>query len=308
MFRQAYQYAGTVVFVAVPIIVAFLVVRRLHGVQSVFQKLQWSDLHAVVPSLMGFMGVLNLITAVWPSTDARFQGIQRWLPLEAAEESRTVVLFAGIALLQVTRSLALRKQLAWYVAVIMLSISLGLHLVPNVDVGPSIVAGSLLAYLVHFRRRFYTRSDPASIRKGLLVLPLLGLMVFLYGVTGLCATCILSSPGHRSVTPAGEAFRSSILILSPEVIPETRYASRFLGSLHIGGWIARVYVLLLLLRPVILRDRQEAPPRTWIASSAATARIRSLHCHPSGQASSVTSERACDGCLCLEGLHCAVMR
>jgi phosphatidylglycerol lysyltransferase len=259
LFQQAYHYAGTVILVAVPIAVAFLVVRRLHGVRSVFQKLQWGDLHAVVPSLMGFMGILNIVTAIWPGTDARFEGVQRWLPLEATEESRAVMLFAGIALLQVTRSLALRKELAWYVAVFMLSISLVLHLVPNVDVGHSIVAGLLLAYLVHFRRRFYTRSDPVSIRKGLLVMPLLGLIVFLYGVTGLYAT-YSQFTWPRGVTPVEEAFRSSILILSPKVIPETQYAARFLGSLHIGGWIARVYVLLLLLRPVILRDRQEAPP------------------------------------------------
>ena len=36
------------------------------------------------------------------------------------------------------------------------------------------------------------------------------------------------------------------------------YLLLFLGSLQIAGWIARLYLLLLILRPVILRRRMEA--------------------------------------------------
>jgi len=35
--------------------------------------------------------------------------------------------------------------------------------------------------------------------------------------------------------------------------------ARFLGALQIAGWAARFYMLVLVLRPVILRRRQEAP-------------------------------------------------
>jgi lysylphosphatidylglycerol synthetase-like protein (DUF2156 family) len=56
-----------------------------------------------------------------------------------------------------------------------------------------------------------------------------------------------------------EAVRNGILIISPEVAPTTRYAARFLVSVQAAGWIARIYILILLLRPVILRDRLEAP-------------------------------------------------
>jgi phosphatidylglycerol lysyltransferase len=58
-----------------------------------------------------------------------------------------------------------------------------------------------------------------------------------------------------------EAFRAGILIVEPRVVPLTRYAGRFLTSIQVAGWVSRVYILVLLLRPVVLSDRQEAPGR-----------------------------------------------
>jgi phosphatidylglycerol lysyltransferase len=51
-----------------------------------------------------------------------------------------------------------------------------------------------------------------------------------------------------------------LLILDPGVDPLTEHAARFLGALQIAGWAGRLYTLVLLLRPVILRRRQAAPP------------------------------------------------
>src|SRR5262249_8921949 len=62
--------------------------------------------------------------------------------------------------------------------------------------------------------------------------------------------------------PVSEAFRSGILIREPNVWPITMHAAHFLGSLQIAGWFARLYLLVLLLRPVILRRRMEAPQDT----------------------------------------------
>src|ERR1044071_7364815 len=133
------------------------------------------------------------------------------------------MLFTGVALLQVTRNLARRKELAWWVAVIALSFSLLLHVASGLDIQNSLVAFILLVYLIYFRRRFYTRTDPASLRKGLMVTPLLLLMVFFYGVTGFAAT----SPQFRwppNTTPVTESVKGGILIVTPGAVPATRYA------------------------------------------------------------------------------------
>ncbi|HYR88875.1 MAG TPA: phosphatidylglycerol lysyltransferase domain-containing protein [Terriglobia bacterium] len=258
MLQNARHYTTGFLLVIGIGVSAFLASRNIRQFRSIFQNLEWSDLHNVIPFVMGSMGVLNIMSAIWPSSENLLRSVRDWLPLEVSQGSRTLMLFTGVALLQVTRNLKRRKQLAWYVAVIALSASLLLHLTSGYDVQNSLVAAMLLAYLIYFRRRFYTRSDPASLRKGLMATPLLLLIVFFYGLTGFEATYPQFN-WDADGTPATETLRDGILIVRPQVVPMTRYASLFLNSLQIAGWMARIYILVLILRPVILRDRLEAP-------------------------------------------------
>jgi len=236
----------------------FLAWRHIRRFRSIFQNLEWSDLHNALPFVMGLMGGLNIMAAVFPSSETILRGVRGWLPLEVSQGSRTLMLFTGVALLQVTRNLARRKELAWWVAVIALSFSLFLHFTSGFDLQNSLVALILLLYLLYFRRRFYTRTDPASLRKGLMVTPLLLLMVFSYGVAGFVATST-QFLWPASASPLTEALRGGIFIVKLAATPATRYARMFVNSLEIAGWMARLYILVLLLRPFISRDRLEAP-------------------------------------------------
>jgi lysylphosphatidylglycerol synthetase-like protein (DUF2156 family)/membrane protein DedA with SNARE-associated domain len=259
VIRGARQYTfAVVVGVALAVVFIFIVWRNVRRFHQIFQNLEWSDLHNALPFVMGLMGALNILAAVWPSSETLLRPVRVWLPLEVSQGSRTLMLFTGVALLQVTRNLARRKELAWWVAVIALSFSLLLHFTSGLDIQNSLIAFILLVYLLYFRRRFYTRSDPASLRKGLLVTPLLLLIVFFYGLTGFAAT-YPQFVWKPKATPATEAVRGGILIVAPDVVPATRYARLFLNSLQISGWIARLYILILVLRPFISRDRLEAP-------------------------------------------------
>lgn len=233
------------------------------------EELRPADLHKLAPLLIGVMGVINLVSAIWPHSAAGFHPVSSWLPLEVTQRSRPLMLLAGLALLQVTRNLARRKELAWYVATAALASSLLLHITRALDLHHSLVAGLLLAYLVYFRHRFNARSDPASIRRGLQMTVILGLAVYVYGFVGL-RHLQGSFTWYDGATPVNEAFRSGILIREPNLNPNTALAARFLGSIQIAGWLARLWVLVLLLRPVILRARMEAP-------KAAIARLLALH-------------------------------
>src|SRR5438046_10753227 len=93
-----------------------------------------------------------------------------------------------------------------------------------------------------------------------MVTPLLLLIVFFYGLSGFAATYPQFIWTPRA-TPATEAVRGGILIVTPDVVPATRYARLFLNSLQIAGWMARLYILIPVLRPFISRDRLEAPPK-----------------------------------------------
>ena len=258
LLAEAYRYELWIVFTFLIGAALVLLIRHLKRAEWV-EDLRAADLHLLAPFAMGLMGLLNLVSAIWPRSHHTMGAVASWLPLEVTQHSRPLMLFAGVALLQVTRNLARRKELAWYVATISLSVSFLLHITRGLDLHHSLVAVLLLSYLIYFRRRFYARSDPLSARRALLMLPLLTLVVLLYGFIG------LRHLHHQfewppGATPLKQAFNAGILITAPKVIPKTPHALLFLNSLEITGWIARFYLLVMLLRPVILRNRQEAPP------------------------------------------------
>ena len=255
-FSGVQHYQWWIISVLLALAATVLLVRHLHHTEWV-EDLKVVDLHTLAPLLIGFMGFINIVSAILPRSNASIQHIASWLPLEVTQHSRPLLLLSGVALLQVTRSLTRRKELAWYVAVAALSISLLTHIAHALDLHHSAVSALLLAYLWTNRRRFYARSDPGSLRLSLLMIPVLGSAVFIYGFVGL---------NHRQnqykwkggTTPVSESFQSGILIREPGIDPTTHGAARFLGSLQIAGWLARLYLMVLVLRPVILKKRQEA--------------------------------------------------
>jgi phosphatidylglycerol lysyltransferase len=208
--------------------------------------------------VIGLAGVLSVLSAMLHHTPASLAALERHLPLEVTQRSRSVMLFAGLALLQVTGNLRRRKSLAWGVAASALAVSLVTHLARGFDALQAALTLALLAYLVVFRRRFSARSDPASIRFGLLMMPVIACLLLAYGAVGL-AHLRAHFTWPAGATVLGQAFRAGILILDPDVDPSTPVAARFLGSVQIAGWLGRLYVLVLLLRPVVLRHRREAP-------------------------------------------------
>jgi lysylphosphatidylglycerol synthetase-like protein (DUF2156 family)/membrane protein DedA with SNARE-associated domain len=253
------QHVGIWVLLAVVLCVAAVIGARRVQRQARVRELNVNDLHGIVPFIIGMIGVFNIFTAMWPRRAAAIVTLARWVPLDVPEGNRLVMLFAGLALLQVTRNLARRKELAWWVAATALASSVASQIGPHFELQRTIVAVLLLAYLVIFRRRFSAQSDPATLRRALVMAPALGLIIVAYGYLGL-RTLEPHFQWPPGTTLLSEAIRGGILITQQKLHPLDAHAARFLGSLQVAGWVARLYVLVLLLRPVVLHDRLEAPP------------------------------------------------
>jgi phosphatidylglycerol lysyltransferase len=251
------RYEEAIALLLVAVVALSLGVRHARRTLR-WRELRWGDLHAVVPFVVGLLGVLNLLSAVWPREPAVMRHLEQWLPLEVTQSSRALMLLAGIALLQITRNLGRRKALAWWMAVVALFVSLLSHVGRAFDIHHSVVAALLLVYLGVFRRRFTARSDPSSLRQALVMAPVLAGTVWVFGTVGL-ADLRDQLAWKAGNTPALEAVRSGLLILGPGVEPGTEHAARFLGALQMAGWAARFYLLVLVLRPVVLRRRLGAP-------------------------------------------------
>jgi membrane protein DedA with SNARE-associated domain len=218
------------------------------------EDLKLEDLHYLAPLFIALMGSINLLSAVWPRSQGHLRALGGWFPLSVTQPSRPLMLFAGVALLQVSHNLARRKMLAWTVAVVALSASLILHVTRAFDLHNALAAGLLLGYLVSNRRRYDVPSDVGSIRLVLLMALLIATAVLGYGVVGL-SQMQEQFRWHAGSNPLNEALRSGILILEPGIEPMTTRAGHFLSSLRIAGWLARLYVLALFLPPVIGKRR-----------------------------------------------------
>lgn len=253
------QHVGVWVLLAVVLCVAAVIGARRVQRQARVRELNINDFHAIVPFVIGMIGVFNIFMALWPRRAGAMVTLARWVPLDVPEGNRLVMLFAGLALLQVTRNLARRKEMAWWVAIFALTLSVVSQMGPGFEIQRTLVALLLLAYLIVFRRRFSAQSDPATVRWALIMAPALGVLIVAYGFIGL-RTLEPHFQWPPGTTIVDEAVRAGILIVEPRVRPLDVAASRFLSSLQVAGWVARLYVLVLLLRPVILRDRLEAPP------------------------------------------------
>jgi membrane protein DedA with SNARE-associated domain len=251
MFAGARHYELSILVALLLAAGLILLYRHLHRSEWI-EDLKLEDLHYLAPLLIGCMGAINVVSAVWPRSRGHLGAVGHWLSLSVTQPSRPLMLVAGVALIQVSRSLARRKTVAWFFAVLALAASLLLHVTRAFDLHNAIAAGLLLAYLIPNRRRFNEAAEPGSFRMAALTACMLAAAVFIYGYIGLWH---LEGQfrWHAGSGLAFETFRSGILILEPGLDPKTAGAAHFLTSLQIAGWLARVYLLILILPPVLFR-------------------------------------------------------
>ncbi|MFN8096102.1 MAG: DUF2156 domain-containing protein [Vicinamibacteria bacterium] len=214
-------------------------------------------LHALVPFVVGLMGVLNALSALRPREPEVVQELERWLLPAVMQRSRALMLLAGVALLQVTRNLSRRKALAWWVAVgaspSRSSSTPDARSTSTTRWSPwpcSATSSPTAASFSAGPQRPRPCGARSSWRR-------CAVAAWSFGVVG------LSDLGDQyrwdeGDTPAVEAVRAGLLTLDPGVDPH-RPRRALLGALQLASRAGRLYVLVLLLRPVISRRRQEAP-------------------------------------------------
>ncbi len=245
----AHQYEFWIVGVLVIAAASILLFRHFRHAEWI-DDLSMPDLHLLVPYAIGAVGCINLAFAIWPRSTETISMLQGWFPLEVSQHSRPLMLFSGLILLQITQGLVRRSRTAWFVATISLALTFLVHITRALDLHNSLVAGILLAYLIYFRRRFSQTSEPAVTKQVFWILPILALAVFLYGYVGF-RELEKQFSWDAGADPWRETINSGILIYEPRVHPNTKLAANYLASLQITGWVARIYLLLLLLPPAM---------------------------------------------------------
>jgi len=203
----------------------------------------------VVALLVFVSGLLNLVSAIWLVSSQRLELLDRWLPLEVIGVSRTFTLVAGIFLVYVSKGLWERKMRSWWIAMGLLVVSFGLHLVKGLGVEEALWVLVPIGLLGYSKPLYRVRSSKTAVAT-LVKMGVGALMVlFVYTVVGLA----LMAPGfdrHLSVKLAVEDYVYSVIGLGHDtLVPKTRQARWFEDSITVGGVVVLGYVFGLMFVP-----------------------------------------------------------
>jgi lysyl-tRNA synthetase class 2 len=110
------------------------------------------------------VGAISVVSALTPEMADRFDLVRGVLPPGVPEAARLLALAFGMALLWLSRSLALRRRSAWRLAVVLVVGVTAAHLAKGLDFEEASSAVVLLAALLRYRGRFTVPGDPAASR------------------------------------------------------------------------------------------------------------------------------------------------
>jgi phosphatidylglycerol lysyltransferase len=209
--------------------------------------------------LTGLVGVINLLSAVTPSLPDRRNWLEPFFPFTVRAGGHFFAAVIGFMLLTLASNLLRRKRIAWLVTVGLLMVSIVIHLVKGLDVEESVLSGVLLFQLLVMRQTFTAKSDRPSIAQGIRVL--LGALLFTlaYGTMGFYILDGRFEVNEQAVNFDLDRalFQTLAMFFTADnagLVPKTRFAEFFADSIYGVGSVTLGYALLMLLRPVLLRD------------------------------------------------------
>lgn len=209
--------------------------------------------------LTGLVGVVNLLSAVTPSLPQRTALLKQFFPFYIRAGGHLFAAITGFVLLTLATNLLRRKRVAWLLTVGLLVISIISQLVKGLDYEESLLAGVLLVQLILMRNVFTARSDRPSIAQGIQVLIGALLFTLAYGTAGFFFLDRLFTVNHHMVTfNLKDALLQTLAMFftadNAGLEAKTRYGEFFANSIYTVGIVTLTYALLMLLRPVLLRD------------------------------------------------------
>lgn len=117
-----------------------------------------------IGNLTYLIGFMNILVGLMRSWRDRFHDIATWVPGALGDAAAAATVVAGILLIVLAHSLKRRKHRAWWVATILMSFSVGAHVLHGPWREPLAIVVSIcgLALLVAYRKEFYAQGDPTT--------------------------------------------------------------------------------------------------------------------------------------------------
>ncbi|ARV58287.1 hypothetical protein BZZ01_06235 [Nostocales cyanobacterium HT-58-2] len=202
----------------------------------------------------GLVGVVNLVSAVTPNLHERNHWLRQFLPFDIRAGGHIFAALTGFVLLTLATNLLRRKRIAWLLTIALLIISILSHLIKGLDYEESLLSGVLLMQLLLMRHVFTAKSDRPSIAQGARVLIGALLFTLAYGTIGFYLLDGKFSENFNWVEAIAQTLSMFFTEDNAGLQPKSRFGEFFADSIYIIAASTISYALLMLLRPVFLRD------------------------------------------------------
>jgi phosphatidylglycerol lysyltransferase len=220
----------------------------------IFQRLvanRWSRRIAAFLTLL--MGILNVYSALVPTLRERMKILLEYFPLFVTHGGRFFTALSGFALLLLAAQLFRRKLVAYIFTEILLILSAIVHLLKGLDVIEAGVALLLAGWIFLIRHQFHARSDPSSVKQGLVALIVATCFTLVYGSIGFA----LLDRHFKVSFDLGTAFVQTITMFTqfsnPGLEALTRFGKYFADSIYLIALATYLYAIFMLIRPMLVR-------------------------------------------------------
>lgn len=245
----------------IPFFTGFVLLRRLRMFNPKARPISGNFGVWLAASFTFLMGIINVLSAVSPPMQDRFRRLMDYSPLEVIHGGRFTAAIAGFALIILANQLRRRKRVAWWMAIIVLSLSAVSHLLKGLDYEEAILALSLAGWLIYLRPHFHARSDVPSIRQGLYTLLGAALFTLLYGVIGFYLLDHQFKVNFDLAAAINQTFLMFTSFYNPGLEPITGLGRYFAGSIYAIAFLTFSYAIIMLIRPVLVRRPSSAAER-----------------------------------------------
>lgn len=210
----------------------------------------------IVPAILLFsLGLVNIISVLTPAIGERVAWLKDFIPVGAMEVSNYFVLVLGLLLL-VTASFMLKGlKSAWALSVFLTVVSILGHLSKAADYEEAIVASLVLAVLIYTRKDYYVKNNPKLRTVGIQTASLSMLAVILYSVIGFYFLDKKHFNIDFSIWQSVQyAIQNFFLVGSSDLVPLDLFASRFIMTINVSGFLSIAFLFYTLIRPYILKN------------------------------------------------------
>jgi phosphatidylglycerol lysyltransferase len=228
--------------------------QKTHSIKQRLTFLVNTQAAHIVAILTALMGIFNVLSASLPGLSDRLKILEQFSPLEVTHGSRIATTLAGFALLLLSANLWRRKQVAWLLTLAVLIISIFSHLLKGLDYEEASIAALLGIGLFTLRFHFHARSDRPSIKQGISVLIAAIVFTLVYGVAGFYLLDKHFSVNFNFLPAIEQTILMFTQITDPGLEPITGFGRYFADSIYMIATGTIGYSLIMLVRPVLLRQ------------------------------------------------------